>query len=526
MPPSTKQPDTAAFLTSYEKTLHSFSLPERLSGKYTLINCIRHSSEKEIYLLSDSGSKQYLLKKETAGHSSQLRQEYTMLLKLSKCGKALAIPACIDFWEEQDLCYLLRTYIPGYSLVEYTEKHPSPSEQELIQLSLDICALIGVLHSQLPPIIHRDIKPENFVLQKDTGILYLIDLDTARQYMSDKTKDTQLMGTPSLAAPEQFGFCQSDFRTDIYGIGKTMLYLATGTTSSEDLKKNIPFPALRRIIKRAIAFSPEKRYPSIQALQKALLRYKKRVYIKSVLLRRLAIGLCIFLAGLGTGVLTGKLLASKQTVKPMTDSFSQNGAAIAADNTTNDTQTAQNDSNDTGSDNPLAASGAGSLRDMANVKVVDLWQYREQVDSIILSYYNADYDSVISQLENLVSDLYADEAIMQIAGEDYACYDVIQPEFWNMTEIANIRARLAYRDRILQQKLGSYSAYRHYIINSLGFNLDPTVPNNKSSLYRYATGTAEDRAQDYYYALSDILCDTSVAFDTADGFETPKDAEE
>lgn len=234
---NTGQPDTTAFLSSYEKTLHSFSLPERLSGKYTLIDCIRHSSEKEIYLLSDSDSRQYLLKKETSGHSSQLRQEYTMLLKLAKCGTPLAIPACIDFWEEQDLCYLLRTYIPGDSLVEYTEKHPSLSEQELIQLSLDICALIRTLHSQLPPIIHRDIKPENFVLQKDTGVLYLIDLDTARQYMADKTRDTQLMGTPSLAAPEQFGFCQSDFRTDIYGIGKTMLYLATGTTSSEDLKR-------------------------------------------------------------------------------------------------------------------------------------------------------------------------------------------------------------------------------------------------------------------------------------------------
>ena len=69
---NTGQPDTTAFLSSYEKTLHSFSLPERLSGKYTLIDCIRHSSEKEIYLLSDSAGKQYLLKKETASHSSQL----------------------------------------------------------------------------------------------------------------------------------------------------------------------------------------------------------------------------------------------------------------------------------------------------------------------------------------------------------------------------------------------------------------------------------------------------------------------
>ena len=67
------------------------------------------------------------------------------------------------------------------------------------------------------------------------GHLYLIDFDAAKTYNPNKTKDTVLMGTVDYAAPEQYGFLQSDQRTDIYSIGILMNKMLTGSLPSETL---------------------------------------------------------------------------------------------------------------------------------------------------------------------------------------------------------------------------------------------------------------------------------------------------
>ena len=44
------------------------------------------------------------------------------------------------------------------------------------------------------------------------------------------------LGTVETAAPEQYGFDQSDVRTDIKKNKKTLIYLATGSYDPEELK--------------------------------------------------------------------------------------------------------------------------------------------------------------------------------------------------------------------------------------------------------------------------------------------------
>ena len=73
------------------------------------------------------------------------------------------------------------------------------------------------------------------------GTLTLIDYETARCYKEGLDEDTYFMGTRGTAAPEQYGFGQSDIRTDIYGIGRTLLYLLTGGYRLEELDKKTAF---------------------------------------------------------------------------------------------------------------------------------------------------------------------------------------------------------------------------------------------------------------------------------------------
>lgn len=90
---------------------------------------------------------------------------------------------------------------------------------EIKQMYTYIIHLINGLEAlHLNSIVHRDVKPDNIVVGDD-GILRLIDYDISRIYNPIKAKDTMAFGTMGYAPPEQFGFSQSDYRTDIYALG-------------------------------------------------------------------------------------------------------------------------------------------------------------------------------------------------------------------------------------------------------------------------------------------------------------------
>lgn len=92
-------------------------------------------------------------------------------------------------------------------------------------LGRQLCQALAPLHRE--NIVHRDIKPENIVLGADSQV-YLIDFGIARFEKAGRSADTTLLGTHGYAAPEQFGFCQSDARADIYSLGVVLNQVVTG----------------------------------------------------------------------------------------------------------------------------------------------------------------------------------------------------------------------------------------------------------------------------------------------------------
>ena len=109
-------------------------------------------------------------------------------------------------------------------------------------------------------IIHRDVKPSNVILQGKTAVL--IDFDASRKYDASSRKDTQVLGTVGYAAPEQYGFTQTDSRADIYAVGVMLNVMLTGEHPSRTLAKG----HLGRVIQRCTMISPQRRYPNILRL--------------------------------------------------------------------------------------------------------------------------------------------------------------------------------------------------------------------------------------------------------------------
>lgn len=530
---TTTHSNSGKFVEDFKEQLNTFSIPDRLSNKYTIYDCLKYTSDKEIYMLTDKDGSFYLLKKGSGKLFFQIQQEQKILTALNNEGD-YAFPKCIDYWEENDTCYLLRTYIEGISLADYFERRLYLTDLEITGYMLDVCNLILLLHSQNPPIIHRDIKPENFIVQKGTGKLYLIDFDTARIFSPDKSRDTYLIGTPSHAAPEQFGFSQSDFRTDIYNIGKTILYLATGTTEETALQNNTLSKPLQKITKKCIAFTPGQRYSDIKKLQKDLKRYNTRLAAEKP---GTQLGTCIMTI---ITILALSLTGYHYIFEHLDNGGNNQNTASGSSGTANhniasdlsedaDQNTASGSTEDA---DPDSASGSTKdanqntdLRSQTGAGECDIWQYQEQLDSIILAYYYGENDEVIEKCEALVGALYNNNALMHPKKEDYSKMDSLPDNFWSMNEIDTIQVRLAYRDQILYTHLGQYSDYAYSIINAMAYELKPTnTPNPPSCLYLYATSTPgdENTENNYGFALSDLLNCISNGFDTQDGFISPQ----
>lgn len=175
------------------------------------------------------------------------------------------IPNVFEVEEDDGSMYVVEEYIAGKTLAEWLESGKMFNEEETVTIAIQICEGLVYLHSRSKPIIHRDLKPSNIMMSND-HVVKLIDYNAARYYEKGMLRDTHLIGTSGYAAPEQFGFAQSDARTDIYALGIVMKELLRGEHGS-DLRCG---SAMRKIIEHCTHIDPEKRYRSAERVKREL----------------------------------------------------------------------------------------------------------------------------------------------------------------------------------------------------------------------------------------------------------------
>jgi serine/threonine protein kinase len=188
------------------------------------------------------------------------------------------LPAFYGFFSEGPRYFMVMEYIDGYTLEELLEQNNAPfSERRVLGWARQLCDVLEYLHSQNPPIIFRDMKPGNIMLMRN-GRIKLIDFGIARFFRSSHAQDTQLLGTPGFAPPEQYGKSQTDERSDIYSLAMTLFQLLTNTLSEtgfglKDIRAiNAQIsPAVARALEKAASLAPEERYDNVAAFRRALL---------------------------------------------------------------------------------------------------------------------------------------------------------------------------------------------------------------------------------------------------------------
>lgn len=266
------------FLSCYAgEQLKVVCLPLRVKDDYELLEILSDGEDVKYFnciLRKKADGKKYLLKVKKLSEHSGLEKEMQQMKRLHA-----AFPENyqdIIYWIEDERECILRDYQEGCNLEEYAETH-SLSVRDILEISEKICNEVSMLHLLKPPVIHRDIKPQNLIL--DTrGEVHLIDFETARNFDADKKRDTVFFGTELTAAPEQYGYSQTDARTDVYGIGKVMEYLLTGSVEERYTGNDIVKCKIQKMIDCACSFDPANRYANVSLLKKQIVRLKETTF--------------------------------------------------------------------------------------------------------------------------------------------------------------------------------------------------------------------------------------------------------
>lgn len=182
------------------------------------------------------------------------------------------IPEIYHVIENGEELIVIEEYINGTTLSEYEDEHGTFTVISALNIAMQLCDILKRLHTLSPPVIHRDIKPSNIIVSHDFKAT-LIDFNASKTYDADKSCDTVLMGTADYAAPEQFGFSQSDARTDIYAVGVIINIMLTGKLPKEELCSK----PVSKIVSKCTNIDPDKRYPSVKHLSGALKKCAARI---------------------------------------------------------------------------------------------------------------------------------------------------------------------------------------------------------------------------------------------------------
>ena len=259
-------------------------LPEDMQEHWTVYECLKESEDSSTFLVKETATGILCVLKWGRNRQTEfLRNEMEIMKKMAD-RKLSGIPKAYRIFEENGEVYLVREYIEGMSLAQMVLQKGGISEAEICRISRKICQTAEQFQNPDEPMIHRDIKPENIVVTPGSEVVF-IDFGTMRSYKKDGSRDTFVVGTRGTAAPEQYGYIQTDQRTDVYAIGQTMLYMVSESYEMNQLSECAVSRRMKKIIEKACSFEPDKRYGDAaqlrRAVEKCQANNRKKVYKKA-----------------------------------------------------------------------------------------------------------------------------------------------------------------------------------------------------------------------------------------------------
>jgi serine/threonine protein kinase len=180
-------------------------------------------------------------------------------------------PNIVKFFEMivfDNQLFVVEEYIQGVTLQSYIEENGALDDESVKKISLAICNGLSQIHNL--GIVHRDITPGNIMIS-NSGEIKIIDFGISRLEKNSQTKDTQILGTQGYAAPEQYGFSQTNNKADIYALGVLINYMKTLKLPNEQLTIGV----YSEIVTKCTQIDENRRYQDIDSVSIAISRKNK-----------------------------------------------------------------------------------------------------------------------------------------------------------------------------------------------------------------------------------------------------------
>jgi len=208
-----------------------------------------------------------------ASSRTHFRQEALVLSRLNHPN----IAAMYEYGREDGADYLVMEHVEGQTVKELIAPGPRPGAQ-VAALGAQLSRGLDAAHAA--GIVHRDIKPANLCVTSQ-DVLKILDFGVAIPppassmdlTMSGARSLPTLAGTLHYMSPERLRGARADARTDIFSAGVVLYEMACGLLKPrtlEEIQSGTLRPpreiapqvdrALERIILRAVASDPERRY--------------------------------------------------------------------------------------------------------------------------------------------------------------------------------------------------------------------------------------------------------------------------
>ena len=133
------------------------------------------------------------------------------------------IPQLLDFFECDREFYLVREYIQGETLARIGSS--SLTEAEAINWLQEILGILEFVHQA--KIAHLNIQPSSLIEYR--GKKFLTDFATVKNAISSNSNSSPVVINSDFAAPE-LKLGRPEYSSDIYALGKTIIYALTGRT--------------------------------------------------------------------------------------------------------------------------------------------------------------------------------------------------------------------------------------------------------------------------------------------------------
>ncbi len=189
------------------------------------------------------------------------------------------------------LYYHVMEYVPGKDLEMLVASDGPLAILRACDITYQIAS--ALVEADKRHLVHRDIKPSNILVTPE-GQAKLLDFGLARSTHNRHTQQGIVLGTIDYLAPEQARDASAvDIRADIYSLGGTLYWALTGKVpfpsdaplhqqivnrllqappSVSQARFDVP-PDLNAVVTKMLATKPEDRFPTPQAVMRALLPY-------------------------------------------------------------------------------------------------------------------------------------------------------------------------------------------------------------------------------------------------------------